>query len=68
MKNVWYKLSSLLCLCFVFFSLLAYIDEGKKDKEWPEYLGGGDRNHYSDISQINTRNVGSLKIAGVSCR
>lgn len=63
MKNVWYKLSSLLCLCFVFFSLLAYIDEGKKDKEWPEYLGGGDRNHYSDISQINTRNVGSLKIA-----
>lgn len=31
--------------------------------EWPEYLGGPDRNHYSTLDQINTSNVNQLKIA-----
>ncbi len=29
--------------------------------EWPEYLGGPDRNHYSTLHQINTDNVSQLK-------
>lgn len=31
--------------------------------DWPEYLGGVDRNHYSAIRQIDTNNVVDLKIA-----
>ena len=30
---------------------------------WSEYLGGPDRNHYSQLSQINAKNVGQLKVA-----
>lgn len=30
------------------------------DVEWPEYLGGHDRNHYSTLNQINTTNVAQL--------
>ena len=33
------------------------------DKEWPEYLGGPDRNHYSPLDQVNRSNVGKLKKA-----
>ena len=32
-------------------------------KEWSEYLGGPDRNHYSAISQIDTSNVALLQKA-----
>lgn len=32
-------------------------------REWREYLGGSDRNHYADLSQINTTNVNSLQRA-----
>ncbi|WP_276090254.1 PQQ-binding-like beta-propeller repeat protein [Pedobacter sp. JY14-1] len=31
--------------------------------EWPEYLGGSDRNHYSPLKQINARNVKNLEKA-----
>jgi quinoprotein glucose dehydrogenase len=31
--------------------------------EWAEYLGGGDKNHYSSLTQINADNVKDLKIA-----
>jgi len=34
-----------------------------KDVEWPEYLGGADRNHYSSLDQINLGNVKRLKKA-----
>lgn len=30
------------------------------ETDWPEYLGGPDRNHYSPLNQINTTNVGQL--------
>ena len=33
------------------------------DTDWPEYLGGPDRSHYSPLTQINTENVGQLKQA-----
>jgi quinoprotein glucose dehydrogenase len=32
-------------------------------KNWSEYLGGGDRNHYSEWTQITPENVKNLKIA-----
>ncbi|WP_128546901.1 outer membrane protein assembly factor BamB family protein [Larkinella soli] len=32
-------------------------------REWPEYLGGPDRNHYSPLDQIDASNVGRLKVA-----
>lgn len=32
-------------------------------KDWREYLGGPDRNHYSVLNQINTGNVGQLRLA-----
>jgi quinoprotein glucose dehydrogenase len=34
---------------------------GAAAKDWPEYLGGPDRSHYSSLDQINTANVASLK-------
>ncbi|GAA4406188.1 hypothetical protein GCM10023187_25390 [Nibrella viscosa] len=33
------------------------------DREWPEYLGGPDRSHYSALTQINTGNVQHLQVA-----
>ena len=35
----------------------------KKDVDWPEYLGGPDRNHYSRLKQINTRTISRLQKA-----
>ena len=32
-------------------------------RDWPEYLGGPERNHYSALDQINASNVGQLKVA-----
>jgi quinoprotein glucose dehydrogenase len=32
-------------------------------QDWPEYLGGPDRSHYSALDQINTSNVGALRLA-----
>jgi len=31
--------------------------------EWPEYLGGPDKNHYSSLTEINASNVNQLKVA-----
>jgi quinoprotein glucose dehydrogenase len=31
--------------------------------DWPEYLGGPERNHYSDLDQINSGNVSKLRTA-----
>ena len=31
--------------------------------DWADYLGGADRNHYSELTQINPENVAQLKIA-----
>ena len=31
--------------------------------DWADYLGGADRNHYSELTQINPENVANLKIA-----
>ena len=33
----------------------------QEDVDWKEYLGGADRNHYSNLTEINTSNVGQLQ-------
>ena len=46
------------------FLLFPFVFAGKKkDVDWPEYLGGPDRNHFSSLKQINTRNVTRLQKA-----
>ncbi|GAB4010104.1 hypothetical protein GCM10028808_20240 [Spirosoma migulaei] len=43
---------------------LIYIPgEPESASDWPEYLGGPDRNHYSTLTQLNTSNVSQLKVA-----
>jgi quinoprotein glucose dehydrogenase len=44
----------------------AALDPGARaaaGRDWPEYLGGPERSHYSALSQINTSNVARLKVA-----
>ena len=31
--------------------------------DWGDYLGGADRNHYSELTQVNPENVAKLKVA-----
>src|SRR5215210_21399 len=38
-------------------------DDTASNQNWPEYLGGPDRNHYSKLEQINSSNVNQLKVA-----
>ena len=45
------------------FSLYLSVVSCKHEVEWPEYLGGPDRNHYSPLDQINVKNVNQLEIA-----
>lgn len=54
-------LAPLLVLC-----LLAACSGAKLDsstREWEEYLGGPDRNHYSSLEQITLENVSQLELA-----
>ncbi len=37
--------------------------QNTKDADWPEYNGDGARSHYSPLTQITPKNVGSLKMA-----
>jgi len=46
-------------LCGYAFNMNGRDDE----KQWAEYLGGPDRNHYSALKQINTKNVAGLEKA-----
>lgn len=56
-----------LPLIFLFCIFLFSCKSGKDDQvpngDWPEYLGGPDRNHYSELKQINASNVKQLKVA-----
>jgi quinoprotein glucose dehydrogenase len=37
--------------------------EDVKDTDWPEYLGGPDRNHFSELDQISADNIKDLDVA-----
>lgn len=45
------------------FSIILFSAACKHHVEWPEYLGGPDRNHYSPLDQININNVNQLEKA-----
>jgi quinoprotein glucose dehydrogenase len=55
-----YIFSGILLSCSVF---LACNSKNSASKEWTEYLGGPDRNHYSILTQIDSSNVKQLKVA-----
>ena len=46
----------------MFLGFRGYFSD-RQQYDWPEYLGGSDRNHYSGLSQINTSNVATLEPA-----
>ena len=50
-------------LAFLFSLLCAASLAQGSGKDWSEYLGGPDRAHYSKLDQINTSNVGEMKLA-----
>jgi len=58
---------SLLTLLFIGIGLFVWIFTSRQarvvDREWREYLGGPDRNHYSPLDQITPENVHLLEMA-----
>lgn len=54
------KFTASYCLVFLFISTLIGCSSSVEQNDWPEYLGGPDRNHYSGLEQITTSNVGQL--------
>jgi quinoprotein glucose dehydrogenase len=56
-------LRRLLLLLVPGIVLFSCSDQDKDTREWREYLGGPDRNHYSSLDQINLDNVRNLKVA-----
>lgn len=49
----------LMALLVVFY----FFNPSHTNREWREYLGGPDRNHYSPLTQINAENVKQLEVA-----
>ncbi|CAM3295848.1 PQQ-binding-like beta-propeller repeat protein [Aquirufa ecclesiirivi] len=60
MKSKIPHLSALGLLIFLLGSSFLTIPS---NEDWPSYLGGSDRNHYSTLSQITLENVKQLKVA-----
>ena len=60
-KTKWSAALSLGLLITAAF--ITSFDRPADDTDWPEYLGGPDRNHYSALTQINPSNVANLKVA-----
>jgi quinoprotein glucose dehydrogenase len=61
MKNL-----SVVIPVLLFTALIACKSESKKSfgsRDWKEYLGGPERNHYSPLDQITKENVSHLKVA-----
>lgn len=56
-KSLWF-ISILAGLSLGLYSFINYVNV---QSDWPEYLGGGDRNHYSPLSQVNLTTVGRLE-------
>jgi quinoprotein glucose dehydrogenase len=54
-------------IAFILYATALFLSsscrDNANDADWPEYLGGPDRNHYSALSQITLDNVNKLKQA-----
>ena len=62
------KLTRLFVVLTCFVALTATVklpinQSGIANTDWPEYLGGPDRNHYSPLRQIDSTNVHQLRVA-----
>lgn len=55
--------STAFLLMSIFLVSIATRQQPVPDRNWNEYLGGPDRNHYSTLDQVNTSNVSKLKMA-----
>ena len=54
---------AVLCACALAAAPGLRGARGDAGRDWPEYLGGPGRNHYSPLDQIDAANVGRLKVA-----
>ena len=63
MKKIILPASAVILLILGFSCSPSSGDKDFSDREWREYLGGPDRNHYSVLDQINADNVGQLEVA-----
>lgn len=61
MKKIFLPL--VLVLSTVLLSWILDKEKIPSNGDWSEYLGGPDRNHYSNLTQINASNVKQLKVA-----
>ncbi len=55
-------LASLICAALMFLRCSTN-ETLHENREWREYLGGADRNHYSTLTQITPENVNQLQVA-----
>ncbi|GAB3954486.1 hypothetical protein GCM10028805_40010 [Spirosoma harenae] len=62
MKLILFSLAVLSVTLFMAARFTTSIDPPGTASDWPEYLGGPDRNHYSTLTQIDTTNVSKLKM------
>ncbi|RXK52145.1 pyrroloquinoline quinone-dependent dehydrogenase [Aquirufa rosea] len=60
MKNKLLLTSILIVTLLSAFNRLKIVSS---DEDWPSYLGGNNRNHYSTLKQINLQNVHQLQVA-----
>lgn len=60
MKRFLILVAIIITLIAVQFS---WRNQQTSEEEWPEYLGGPDRNHYSTLTQITPENVKNLQVA-----
>ncbi len=60
MKNFLLRMLAIISVCVLFLNFHNYLSEPVQS-DWPEYLGGPDRNHYSSLNNINTENIKALK-------
>ena len=58
-----YRIPRTAVLTLIACTLAASVRADGAGHDWPEYLGGPERSHYSVLDQINTSNVGTLKMA-----
>jgi quinoprotein glucose dehydrogenase len=66
-KHLTMNRSSLSAASIIAFTTLSFLfscgnekESQSGSREWREYLGGPDRNHYSELDQINLSNVSTL--------
>ncbi|WP_064197089.1 MULTISPECIES: PQQ-binding-like beta-propeller repeat protein [Emticicia] len=57
------KIKLIICLSVILGFIFSFTFFSNEHGDWPEYLGGADRNHYSKLTQITPENVNQLKIA-----